>query len=532
MAQRQLPSAILEQHITALICFNDEQAVALVAELPEDFYATNKALSTIFKKVVPYVKQQNRAPGELLPDLLFTEVNRGDTEAKLIEREMKLLADCVSRIDTQLVRSDVAAFLEARRIETAAQVLLQGIESDPTVALEEFFQRASPASSATSGLAAAEINMRNSAAIFARRREEQDERNQFHFPIRCLEELHVAPRRKRVMTLAGPTHKGKSHLMRETVYVNLRYHHVMHVVLEVGDEPEIAYWMHAYQLTKHPASRTDRTLLTRVKTPALAIEDNELKVTYTFREADCVDHQEEFIRQHESNFANLHLYKHAPNSLTFQMIRQELDRLSRAGIRIDMVAIDYPSVMKTDPKRETRLEEARLAREFSQLTSDYNVAGIGISQLNAEGNKAKKPNKLMMNESIDKSFIGDDILIIAQDEDAEEAQVAYVIYDKGRGEQHGMVAALGTCLATGQFCLCDVLVNRSEVNEVRVVQSGSQDEQILTYLRENLMLSNVNVAAALNVSPDRVDRIARAFLTTAERQQRGERRGRPSTRTQ
>lgn len=531
MAQRQLPPEILDDHIAALICFHDEQATALVAELPEEYLTFpanikgNNALKTILKKVVPYVKQQNRAPGQLLEDLMFAEIKRGGPEGQRIEQEIRKLADCYSRIDVELVRGDVAAMLQANHIETAAVQLLEGIRTDPSAALDNFFMRASGLASAGSALDGYEINLRDSNAIFTRRREEQDERNQFRFPIACLEELHVAPRRGRVMQLGGPTHKGKSHLMREVVLANLRYHHILHYVLECGDEPEIAYWMMAYRLTKHAASRTDRSLLTRVRLPHLSIEDDELRVAYSYATYDCVDHSEQFIREHECDFANLHLFQVPPGLLTFRMIRQQIETLARQGVRIDLVAIDYPSLMKTDSKRETRLEEARLAREFSELAASCNLAGISISQLNAEGNKAKKPNKLMMNESIDKSFIGDDILLIAQDDDAEEAQLAYVIYDKGRGEAHGMCAAVGTCLPIGKFCVSDMLIHRSEVNEVRVIQEGSMDERILNHLRQNLALTNAAVAQALGVSADRVARIAQAFLTTEERAQRGERRG-------
>ena len=546
MAKRQFRPEVLEKYIVALMLFHDEQAVAINAELPDKYVCgysngdNNKTRTAILNKIRAYIKEHNAAPGSLAEGLFDKEMIDGSSEAKLIQQELRSLSSTFPQLDgptIEIVRDELAGHLRIRQLGLSAEQFLQAIEDDPDEALEAFYQRANPLTRNSAGLTP--INMLDTTGYFARRRESQEERNQFRFPIPCLEDRWIAPKRGRVMTFAGPTHKGKSHVQRETVFINLRFHPIMHIYCEHGDDPETEYRMLAYGLTKHPGDRRDRHVPTTVSIPHLEVIDGKLNVSYTTRNFDCIDNQQTSIMEREAEtFSHLYLYRASPLTLTFQMIRKELDRLRQLGIIIDMVAIDYPSKMKIDIKRETRLEEARLAMEFSQLCADYNIAGLSISQLNAEGNKAKKPTIYQLNESIDKAFIGDDIILITADEEAIKAQVAYLICGKVKGEEHGQTAAVATCLKIGRVCLDGVIVANDEVNEVKIVQAGSQDEVILTTLRANLSLTNVAIATQLGVSVDRVGRVANTFLTPTERQQRGERRGGPrggagtTTRTQ
>jgi hypothetical protein len=525
VVRRQFRTDVLEQYIMALMLFHDEQAVAINAEFPTQYICANKTRTTILDKIRAYINEHNAAPGSLAEGLFDKELSDGSSDARLIQQELKSLASTYPKLDgptIEIIRDELAGHLRIRQLEITAQQFLQALEEDPDEALAAFYQRANPVTAGGAGLTP--INMLDTPGYFARRREMQQERNQFRFPVPCLEEQWIAPKRGRVMTFAGPTHKGKSHLQRETVFVNLRFHHIMHIYCEHGDDPETEYRMLAYGLTKHPGDRGNRQALTPVTVPHLEVVDGKLSVSYTTRDADCIDNQQTFITEREAQtFAHLHLYRASPLTLTFQMIRKELDRLRQLGINIDIVAIDYPSKMKIDIKRETRLEEARLAMEFSQMCADYNIAGLSISQLNAEGNKAKKPTIYQLNESIDKAFIGDDIILITADEQAIKAQVAYMICGKVKGEEHGQAAAVATCLKIGRFCLDGVIIGNEEVNEVSYMDSDSQ--LILEAIRTNPLATNAAIAAQLGVSADRVQRISRGLAIAQGVQRPG--RGRP-----
>jgi hypothetical protein len=531
MAKRQFRPETLEQYILALMLFNDEQGIALNSLLPEGYVcgsgaSVNKTRNTVLNKIRGYINEHNAAPGMLADGLFARELVDGSTEARLVQQELNYLASAYSRLDAptiEIVRSEIAGHLQIQSLTRSAEQFLQAVEDDPDEALQAFYTRASPSHRSTPLVP---VNMLDTAGYFQRRREQHQERNQFRFPVACLEERWIAPKRKRVMTLAGPTHQGKSHLQREILYANLRYHPCMHIYCEHGDDPETEYKMLAYGFTKHPGDRRNPSALSAVQIPHLTFVNGELDHSFSNLTVDCIDNQEEYITAHAHQLANLYVYHSAPLALTFQDVRGELDRLRQAGIRIDMVAIDYPSKMKIDIRRELRLEEARLANEFSQLCADYDIAGISISQLNAEGNKAKCPTIYQLNESIDKAFIGDDIILLTADDDAKRAQVAYLICGKVKGEEHGMTAVVGNCLKIGRFCLDAVLIPDELVNEIKVIAPESVDAQILLALRANPSVTRTAIAAQFGVSEDKVDRIAWAFLSEAERAERPG-RGRP-----
>jgi hypothetical protein len=371
-------------------------------------------------------------------------------------------------------------------------------------------------------------------AFFARRRSEQEECNQFRFPVRAFEELYIAPRRGRVLTIGGGTHKGKSTLGREIIYMNLRHHPCMHISIERGDEPDIGYVMHALHLTKR------RPMTLRI--PQLVLEDigtaqqHVAGINYVTREFQGIQNSEALIREHETQLReNLYLYRESPGVLTFKMVGRQLRRLQQRGITIDMVLIDYPSLMKIDHKREKRLEEARLAQDFSQLAGEFNVAAISISQVNAEGNKALVPSKFNLNESIDKSFLGDDIIMIAQNEKTDLRNgITYVISDKVRGEDHGFAAVCTQCLYISQFCMDSHLISLDALGSFSgspvIGGAGNIDPEtvrVLQDIRDHLTDTNRVIAERHSGWTDeRVRLLANRYLTDEEKRLRPSRGGR------
>lgn len=324
------------------------------------------------------------------------------------------------------------------------------------------------------------MDLNDPAVLFDFLREDEPT-ERFHQPIPVLEEMHIHPKRGKVLSMAAAAHKGKSTYLTETVRLNLPTRKIVFISLEPGDEPEVKLMMNMFSLTKR-----DRKM---VSVPHLSrTDEGEISVTFTEREFDSVKTNRHYLlEQVRTRWQNLRMYKIPPGTLTMERVKQIVVQLGYTGFKADMVVIDYIDKMRVSKNADHyRLEIMRIQREFSALCAECNMAGVTASQLNKEGAGKRWATMFDQDESSSKAMIGDMIMIYSQDEEEKRNKIARISVDKGRGESSGMRCVIAQNYEIGQFCTDALLLEGDQKIQLGGAAGDlpSKAETVLNLLNE------------------------------------------------
>jgi len=156
-----------------------------------------------------------------------------------------------------------------------------------------------------------------------------------------------------------------------------------------------------------------------------------------------------------------------------------LRELIQAGIKPDMIIVDYADLMRTTTQRKEKREELEsIYEELRAIMQEYNVAGWTASQTNRTGLESEIITMQSISEAFNKCFVADFIFSVSRTTEDKQTNGGRIYIAKNRNGPDGLIYS--------------IFMDTSNV-DIKVIDQYSRGENMTPSLsheeRQNLMFS-------------------------------------------
>ncbi len=533
------PEAI-EERILSLMCFDDEHAVQIEEELPEDYLFTGPVHQTIFKKIRPFIKQQGRAPGAELDALLDSEINRdqhGLTRGTLVK-----LTQLTTGIDAQFIIGALKSVLLTKRIQKLCEKAMEDADTDPDAALIELEHGIE---AANAGVAVAE--QENVYDINQGLPPEELRFIDFSFSsgIDALDEMNCRPQRGRLWLTIGLKGQGKStrliHFGKTALHSRKK---VLHFTIEMSKEEVITKYIQAIFSLAQSSTQTVQVL--RLHEPDG--RESPPNTFYSLERPGINERVGPVNRLLQSPyFANrLKIVDMPASDCTTKVIELSIRTHIKKGFVPDLVIVDYIDDMKKDARSDAMFRESmrQICVDLKSIAKKYNCAVCTATQSNREGKSSKKLTTENTSEVFAKIHAADTVETFTRTTENANRRYAILFVENTRFGKDNITVGVSQCYEFGQFCIDSIRhvtdaedVQQEERREASSNQRAARNNAVAADFRTR-QFSVRQVADRNSCSDDTARRILdnREFFSEEETQEirahldaeANARRGRPS----
>lgn len=190
---------------------------------------------------------------------------------------------------------------------------------------------------------------------------------------------------------------------------------------------------------------------------------------------DKFNQLQDFYKTHREHFGNLLFARYSPNTVTPSKIEQLIsDVMLREGIRIDVVIIDYPDLLRIPNATGNEAEDGgRLFEEIRRIGQDYNVVMWTASQMNRTAYSAVIRTSEHMEGAHRKKNAAE--LVLAINQIPEEFQEGYIrLYaDKVRNPPDGAYDKMLGLRVLGSSMTIRDYINDEEATHDRILEEAN-----------------------------------------------------------
>jgi replicative DNA helicase len=449
----------LEEAILSLLGFSTEHAPLLALKIEDPQFFTSRTNQKIAQTCLDHIRTYMAPPKGQLEYLLEGEMTRGE-EGKYLRDQLTTITKKSSEIDPNFIIQQLDTFLEIRKLTQSLQKSLQyAEEGELEKAKETIFQ-------------ASFTNHKNGTGLWMKDPQQalsfldpEIHTDYFSSGIPILDLKNVRPEKKTLFVLIASAKKGKTFFLVNVGKAGLQFHHkVLHVTLELSDEKTALRYLQAiFGLTKEE--------IKQVRVPFFHRDDlGNLSIQFSELQRESVFSKRKEIQKRIENWHSCPdwVIKQFPTStLTVEGLYLYLNSLKQErGFQPDLLVIDYPDLMKLDAAT-LRLDTGRLYRELRGLAVSENLALVGASQGNREGESAKLVTVRHVAEDWSKIGTADIILTYSQTPEEEKLRLARLFTAAVRETEGHYIVLISQCYPIGVFCLDSVLMNPDLANEVQ-----------------------------------------------------------------
>lgn len=452
--QEKLGNSLSENLITLLGHSNEFGRIVcalLDVQLLEGHYRL------IGERFTEYWRKYKQAPklhaADLFDDILS---DSNDRRGVVIRRMLKQMVQLNEGINAQYVLRQLELFTRQQSIKEAVLKSANILARPTETSLEEVEEIINDISHARSVNFDAGMRLDNIDRIEAHLEREGRE---FITGIKQLDAAGIVPMRGRVMLLVGGKGRGKSWWLVNCGRraLDLR-HKVVHLTLENSEEETaVRYWQSIYSLPKRSQDSVSRTYFERNRRDedqVVGFSEGEIKVEFDLSSDNRRIEMETRLIEHLGVKAENLRIKHFPSGeLTLHQIDAYLDLLERVENFIpDMMIIDYPRLMKIDPKN-ARISIGQNLVGIRAIAQRRNLAAVVVDQLTRSGHRAAVGRSTDIGEDWSQVLTADMVLIHSMTDWEKEMGLGRLYVEHARSEEDQMALLVIHNYKIGQFCL-------------------------------------------------------------------------------
>jgi hypothetical protein len=436
-------SGSLQENLLYLLCYGDNAYHIIRNTVPANLFSTD-VYRDIVQRVYAFIDQFKKPPKDHLPDLL-EEVRKGK-KGKLYDQVLEGLFEVKDNLNEEYILKSLDKF-------THLQQLKIGITQAVNLMAEDKIEEAE---------VVLEAAMKNRLALFnpgmtleqgLNRIKSGDFRESFKIGIPSFDKLRVGPARKELNLLIGTKKAGKTwwliHLAKMALLAGWR---VSYITLEVGEALLCARIMQSlFSLTMNVGERVSVTTFKRNSIGQFESFDFE-----RIKRPDILTRDgEKIARKRLKDFPlhRLRVKEFPTGTLTPKGVEAYLDSMARIEKFVpDLVIVDYPGIMKLDPKN-IRVDLGAAAVALRGIAVDRNIAMATVGQSNREGIKARTVTDAHTAEDISQQFTTDVSFTYSQTPLEYQLGTARVTLQNSRVSRQHKTVMVSQCYDLGQFCL-------------------------------------------------------------------------------
>jgi hypothetical protein len=449
-------SGALQQNVLLLLCFSDEHCKLIRSNVTPQLFES-APYREVAGVAIDFIDQYGEAIKEHLPDQL-EHILTDEDEPRKAESYKRLLDDLFSakdEVNGEYVVSQLHRFVRAQRMKDAVIKSAELLKDGKVDELEVLWQAALKAQMTTFEGGLDLSNADDVASLVEGDLEEPG----FELGIPEFDRRGFMPRRKELFLFIAPRGAGKSWFATYCAKqaIKRRWSPLI-VSLEMSERRYGARFLQAFFAI---SKREALVRLGRFKTGRDgSLEDILYEQVEHLTMVDA-DLKTKIVSKAKRTFrkrAPFRIKSFPTGSLTIEQLEAYLDGLERYHNFIpDALIIDYPDLMAHDIKNK-RLELGRLNERIRGICVARNLAGIILSQPNAEGEASGTVRLRHAAEDISKGATVDYACTYSQTDAEAKLGLARLLADKNRNDEDGYSVLITQSYQTGQFCLDSVLL--------------------------------------------------------------------------
>ncbi|MGH7968549.1 MAG: DnaB-like helicase C-terminal domain-containing protein [Limisphaerales bacterium] len=436
----------LQENLLVMLVWNDT-AAQLIRNAVEPNLFTTPVYRDIINRVYDYLDQYKKPPKDNFPDLIEDELE--SKSGDLYRDILKAVGKTKDSLNETYILNQLSNFVRTQQLKLgiikAGELIQQGQTLMAEVALEkamksrlELFQ---PGATLADGIKTLERGGPFREAI--------------PLGIPELDRHRLGPARKELHAMIGAKKTGKTwwllHLAKQAIKARLN---VAYVSLEVSEELLTLRMLQSlFSLTLSQGRRVLN--VTRFEKDALGriVEFNKDQLS----QGALMDR--EIVKKLKSRLdfgplsKRLRIKEFPTGSLSIHGLEAYLDALERMdGFIPDVLAVDYPGIMKLDPKN-LRLELMGTTRDLRGIGVDRNMAVAVVGQTNREGAKRNTIAGTDAGEDFSITQTADVVLTYSQTSAEYQLGLARLQVDSSRISRQHFGVMIAQSYELGQFCL-------------------------------------------------------------------------------
>lgn len=478
MADEDQLTTSLQESILTLIVFSDTHGAAVASIVTPELF--EPPYRDIAARALEYRVRYGKAPGKSHVDDLFDHVLE-DPKNKLANTYRRLLSAMVelsANINGEYVASRTTEFVRrqslkagvlraADRYRVGGDDLAEDVERILLDTIRDNTQKLDP------GLF---LNERKRSLGFL------DHVNDgFATGIKELDRWQLIPQRKELDLFLAPMKKGKTwRLVHYGKQCFLQRGKVCHISLEMSeDKVAQRYYQNLFAMAKRPDEFT-RTIFEFDSLKRLeGFRTEKARPTLNLKDPDIRRQLGKKLDEWGMRLGDLLIKQFPTKALTVAKLRSYLDSLDTVHhFTPDMLIIDYPDLMYTDPKNP-RLGLGRIMEELRGIAVERNLSLVAAKQVNREGIKAGKVMEYHVAEDISAIATADLITTYSQTSDEKILGLARLFVAAARNDEDKFNILITQNYKTGQFVLDSTLMTSRYWDQLKEKVGRLEEEEDL-----------------------------------------------------
>lgn len=466
----------LQQDLLTLSVHSDEHGSTIIKLVSPEYFEGD--YRTIYERVVSYWKQYGSAPKQHIADLLSDILdNKQDHRKQTYRNILVQMMEVKDQINPQFVLNNMNMFIRIQRmksviLESAEQLESKGVNGIAEVeTLWHGFLKDTNHLSMDGGIRLSEFDR---VVDFT-----ENLSNEFKTGIKELDEGYIVPMRGKLWILLAAAKKGKTWaLIQLGKMAFLQRKKVLHVSLEIEAEEVLQRY---YQSLFGASKRDDIIKMSSFeydrRGDLARITSHSEEVPFTFKSESIREELEARIAHYNSRADWLRVKRFPMRSLTVEHLEAYLEYLETVEEFVpDLVAVDYPAIMKTDPKNH-RISLGRLVEDFRGLSQRRNFAAVAVHQVGRVGADVDIVKSTHVAEDWSVICTADFILTYSQTAAEHRHNLARLFVDAGRSEQDKFGVLITQNYKSGQFIIESTRLSDSYANIIEGMKPDFGEEE-------------------------------------------------------
>ena len=449
-------SSLIQESLVCLLCFDRQASSQLVSFVEvgwlDPFY------KQIGQAAIDYHHKYRKPPGEHTLDIIESLIARDEESSSIYRRIYRSMLSVKDELNREYVLSKIQPFARYQRCMssmTKALDLLKKSKADPDVDGAESVLAAVSTPLEGVGSFDAGITLNDPAQVLNVLSVSDAEI--FLTGIKEIDKAYASPFRGGNHLFMAPSGRGKSMwAVNCGKFGLLSRAKVLHITLELSArKTALRYLQSLFARTKREAEEVTLQYFSKDK------DGSFLRMARPRREKrpgllDSGSNIQKKIKEILRHKPRLLIKQFPTGQLTTDKLRSYLDNLERVEkFSPDMMIVDYPDLMKLDPKNE-RVELARIHVELRGIAVERNLALINITQANRPAYGVRLLRESHVAGSIEKFNCADTVVTYNQTPAELSRGLARLHVLKIRDEEGNLVSLISQAYKIGQFCLDSV----------------------------------------------------------------------------
>ncbi len=466
-------SGALQENVLTLLCFDDKYCKLIRGAVKPSLFE-----SSIFRDfataAIDFIDQFDEAIKDHLPDAVEEVLNGDDgRKAAIYKRLLENLYESKEHVNPAYVMSQLHRFVRLQGLKSTIIKATEALADNRVDEAEVELQKGLSAQ-----VVAFESGLDLSDARALVQVLDMPEEEGFDLGIEELDRQGIIPRRKELFTLVAARGRGKSwfasHAAKRALLARWG---VVVITMEMSERRYGARMLQSFFSLTRRESEVQTTRLVRDKDGVLLDVAREKMEKLALMNPLDRPKIEAKVKREFKRRQNFRIKEFPSGVLDLPMLRAYLEGLERYDkIMPDLLIIDYPDLMKVDPKN-LRADLGAITVGLRGLAVERNMAVIALSQGNRESETANLITGTHVAEDISKLATADTLITYTQTASEHKLGLARLFVEKSRNETAKMQVLITQNYASGQFCLDSMMLDADYWDMIKDRDSGGRPKR-------------------------------------------------------